>query len=51
MTVCLSNCRLISVEQACADLIKRNVAKIRDVARVIGLMVSSFSAVDFDQQG
>ena len=35
------------ITQACKELCNQDNAKIRDVARVLGLLVSSFSAVEF----
>ncbi|WAR20627.1 YI31B-like protein [Mya arenaria] len=35
------------IVQSCTDLQKQDRAKIRDVARILGLLVSSFSAVEF----
>ena len=35
------------IVQACVDLQKRNHANITEVARVLGLLVSTFSAVEF----
>lgn len=47
MTVTLPIEKVEKIVQACAELHKQSRAKIRDVARVLGLMVSSFSAVEY----
>ena len=47
MIVTLPNEKVQNIVQACVELLKKVQAKIRDVARVLGLMVSSFSAVDY----
>ena len=47
MVVTLPSEKVCKIVQECRELHKKANAKIRDVARVLGLMVSSFSAVDF----
>lgn len=47
MVVTLPESKVDKIVQACLDLHSQSRAKIRDVARVVGLMVSSFSAVDY----
>ena len=47
MVVTLPVEKIEKITQACTELYKRHKAKIRDVAHVVGLIVSSFSAVEF----
>ena len=47
MVVTLPIKKVEKIVQACSELYKQNRAKIRDVARVLGLLVSSFSAVEY----
>ena len=47
MTVTLPVDKVLKVSQACLDLQNKSFAKIRDVAKVLGLMISTFSAVEF----
>ncbi|WAR19958.1 hypothetical protein MAR_001796 [Mya arenaria] len=47
MIVTLPSEKVEKIVQSCTDLQKQDRAKIRDVARVLGLLVSSFSAVEF----
>lgn len=47
MVVTLPSEKVEMIVQACKDLYNRKWAKIRQVAKVLGLMVSSFSAVEF----
>lgn len=47
MTVTLPVEKVEKIVQACSELQKLQKARIREVARVLGLMVSSFSAVEF----
>ena len=47
MIVTLPVDKVNRIVQACVDLQKRNHANIREVARVLGLLVSTFSAVEF----
>ncbi|XP_045126284.1 uncharacterized protein LOC123513278 [Portunus trituberculatus] len=47
MTVSLPERRVLKVMTACTDLIKKSSARIREVARVIGLLVAAFPAVKF----
>ena len=46
MTVHLSPDRITNIFQACKTMATKNLAKIREVARVIGLLVASFSAIE-----
>jgi len=47
MTVTLPKEKVANIVQACSELQNMTFAKIRQVARVLGLMVSTFSAVEF----
>ena len=47
MIVTLPVDKVEKITQACKELCNQDNAKIRDVARVLGLLVSSFSAVEF----
>ena len=47
MSVTLPEVKILKIVQACVDLYTQKKAKIRDVARVLGLLVSSFSAVEY----
>lgn len=47
MTVTLPVEKVCSIVQECRELYKRQYVKIRSVARVLDLMVSTFSAVEF----
>ena len=47
MEVTLPQEKISSIVQECKVLHNKSVSKIRDVARVIGLMISSFSAVEY----
>ena len=47
MTVELTKEKKDTLYAECKSLFEKNQAKIREVARIIGLIVSSFSAVDF----
>ena len=49
MIVFLTDERKLSILEACKKLKKRTNEKIREVAKVIGLLVASFSAVEFGQ--
>ena len=49
MTVKLTNEKKENLYVACKSLLGKKQAKIREVARIIGLIVSSFSAVDLGQ--
>lgn len=46
MTASLPERRLIKIRQGCAELLCKDVAPIREVARVIGLMVAAIPAVE-----
>lgn len=46
MTASLPERRLIKIHQGCAKLLCKDVAPIREVARVIGLMVAAIPAVE-----
>ena len=47
MIITLTADKKQNLVKECKWLLQRNLAKIRDVAKVIGLIVSSFSAVEF----
>ena len=47
MLVTLPGEKVCLIVQECRELYKRQYVKIRSVARVLGLMVSTFSAVEF----
>lgn len=47
MVVTLPKEKVFTIVQECRDLYRRQNVKIRVVARVLGLMVSSFSAVEY----
>ena len=47
MTIRLSASKSIKVQKACQDLVKSKYVTVRDVAHVIGLLVSSLPAVQF----
>ncbi|MEW8548535.1 MAG: reverse transcriptase domain-containing protein [Candidatus Thiodiazotropha sp.] len=47
MLVTLPIEKVCAIVQECRELFKRQYVKIRSVARVLGLMVSTFSAVEF----
>lgn len=47
MTVCLTREKIISIQQSCKDLANKANCLIRDLARVIGLIVSSFPGVEY----
>ena len=47
MTVRLPYCRIETILNECKKLVKRSYAKIRIVARVIGLLVAALSAVEY----
>ena len=47
MTVKLTNEKTLKLLQACRDLLARITPKIRDVARVLGMLVSSFPGVQY----
>ncbi|VDI80889.1 Hypothetical predicted protein [Mytilus galloprovincialis] len=47
MIITLTEDKKQNLVKECKWLLQRNLAKIRDVAKVIGLIVSSFSAVEF----
>ena len=47
MTVTLTQQRKSDIHDACNTLRKKKFAKIREVARIIGLIVASFSAVEY----
>ena len=47
MRVFLPKERQETIKRECQNLFDKNTASIRQVARVIGLIVSSFSAVDY----
>jgi putative methionine-R-sulfoxide reductase with GAF domain len=47
MTVSLPQEKKEIIANECERLLNKQTAKIRDVARVLGLIVSSFSAVDY----
>jgi ribonuclease HI len=47
MTVSLPENKIEKIETECKKLLSKKFAKIREVAAVIGLLVSSFSAVDY----
>lgn len=47
MIVTLPDEKVQKIVQACLNLHKQSKARIRDVAHVLGLLVSSFSAVEF----
>ena len=47
MTIRLSASKSIKVQKACKDLVKSKYVTVRDVAHVIGLLVSSLPAVQF----
>ena len=49
MTVRLSASKSTKVQKACQDLLKRKHITVRDVAHVIGLLVSSLPAVQFGE--
>lgn len=49
MIVFFTDERKLSILEACKKLQKRTKKKIREVAKVIGLLVASFSAVEFGQ--
>ncbi|XP_063862140.1 uncharacterized protein LOC135101777 [Scylla paramamosain] len=46
MTASLPERRLINIRQGCAEFLCKDVAPIREVARVIGLMVAAIPAVE-----
>ncbi|XP_053390088.1 uncharacterized protein LOC128553009 [Mercenaria mercenaria] len=48
MIVTLPSAKVHTIVQACKDLQRKTYAKIREIAIVLGLMVSSFSAVEFE---
>ena len=47
MTVTLPARRVEKTVKNCSSLASRNTAKIREVARVVGLLVAAFLAVEF----
>jgi len=47
MMVYLTNEKMQTISKECKNLMLKNVSSIREVARVLGLIVSSFSAVEF----
>ena len=47
MIVTLPLSKVENIVEACADLYKKFRVRIRDVAKVLGLMVSTFSAVEY----
>ena len=49
MSVKLTEDRFLTLEQQCRHLVNKSICSIREMARTIGLMVASFSAVDFGQ--
>lgn len=49
MTVTLPAEKKEVIEKECKNLLRKDKAKIREVARVLGLIVSSFSAVDYSK--
>ena len=49
MTICLPPVKAATVQQACENLLNQDNPTIREVARVIGLTVSSFPGVEFDE--
>ncbi len=48
MTVKLTNEKALKLLQACRDLLTRKTPKIREVARVLGMMVSSFPGMQYE---
>ncbi|MPC88377.1 hypothetical protein E2C01_083278 [Portunus trituberculatus] len=46
MTASLSERRLIIIRQGCVSLLSQDVTSIREVARVIGLLVAAIPAVE-----
>ena len=49
MIVTLPEEKVVKIVQECSDLYNRSYAKIVQVARILGLLVSTFSAVEFAQ--
>ena len=49
MTICLPPVKAATVQQACENLLNQDNPTIREVAHVIGLTVSSFPGVEFDE--
>ena len=49
MIVTLPEEKVVKIVQECSDLYSRSYAKIVQVARILGLLVSTFSAVEFAQ--
>ena len=49
MTICLPPRKAITVKQACENLLNQSNPTIREVARVIGLLVSSLPGVQFGE--
>ena len=47
MTVTLPKEKVDRIKDECLRLQKKNKTSIRDVSRIIGILVSSFSAVDY----
>ena len=49
MIVTLPEEKVVRIVQECSDLYNRIYAKIVQVARILGILVSTFSAVEFAQ--
>jgi len=49
MVVYLTDDKKQNIITECSSLLLKETAKIRHVAKVIGLIVSSFSAVEFEK--
>lgn len=47
MIVTLPETKVLSIVQECSDLLKKSQSSIQSVARVLGLLVSCFSAVEY----